>query len=167
MTQTLEQEVKDDNRVVAGWLLYYHERKNDYERRREIILHSSGASAFDGQPRGTELGDTTGHKGDKLAELHERTGEWLELVEDIERRLPPKMRIILERRRECIFATRKKYKGRPPWIPYVQVKYAEDMAMMEDKKLEDVWVNTPDIFTDWWKQIVMYATVLAGKKNLL
>jgi hypothetical protein len=162
LNQTLEQEVKDDNRVVAGWLLYYHERKADYERRRETILHSSGASAFDGQPRGTDLGDTTGRKGDKLAELHERTGDWLELVEDVERRLPWKMQIFLRLRREYRYA-----RGRNGWTAAVQHKYADEIAARLKKKPEDTWIESRNTFTRWWDKIIEYTGRLAAKKGLL
>lgn len=166
MPDNLEQEIKDDNQTVAGWMLYYHQRKREYVQARAGVLLSSPAPA-DGQPRGTETTDTTGRKGSKLAQLHERTGAWLELVEEIEARLPPKMRIILIRRRECVFAGRKKYRGRPAWIPYVQVKYAEDVAKLEGKRLEDVWVNNPDKFGEWWRRIIDYGVRCALKKNLL
>ena len=166
MPETLADEHKAENKVISAWLLYYHDRKKDYDCRRLEVLHSSSASSFDGQPRGTDPGDTTGRKGDKLAELAEDTGAWLALVEDVEERLPWKMQIFLRLRREFRH-TRSRGPGRPAWVPHVQRRYAEEVAVRLGKSEEDVWVSSRYAYIDWWTQIVEYAGRMASKRGLL
>ena len=160
MAQTLDQEAKKDNRIAAGWLLYYHERKKEYDSRREDILYASPGPA-DGQPRGTATGDTTGSKGARLAELCE-DGDWLALIEDVERRLPWKMQIFLRLRREYRFA-----RGRRGWTAAVQWRYAEEVAARLEKDPTDTWVESRSTFSRWWDRIVEYTVRAALKKNLL
>lgn len=160
MAQTLDQEAKKDNRIAAGWLLYYHERKKEYDSRREAILYAS-PDPPDGQPRGTATGDTTGSKGARLAELH-ADGAWLALIEDVERRLPWKMQIFLRLRREYRFA-----RGRRGWTAAVQWRYAEEVAARLKKDPTDTWIESRSTFSRWWDRIVEYTVRAALKKNLL
>jgi len=167
----LDEEKARDNRIVAGWLLHYHERKREYEQKREEILHSLPPALPD-TPSGSrnQIGDPTGRKGQKLADLRE-TEEWLALVEEVERRLPWKLRLVLQFRREATARRGRigtgRYRGRPAWIPYVQHKYCEAVAKRAKKQQEDVWIESPSVFSEWWGRILDYAARLAAKKGLL
>lgn len=165
--RALETEIKNDNRIVAGWLLYYHERKQEYLNQREAILHSSPPCLSDAMPGGKNVvvGDPTGRKGQKLADLQE-TERWLALVEEVERRLPWKLQIFLRLRRECRFS-KSGGRGRPTWVPYVQRRFAQEVAARLNKQEEDVWINSPATFHEWWDKIVNYTARLAAKRGLL
>lgn len=164
--KALDSEIKKDNKIVAGWLLYYHERKIDYEQQREFILHSSGPCLSDVIPGGTNItSDTTGRKGQKLGDLQD-TEKWLALVEEVERRLPWKLQKFLLLRREYRHSP-KRGPGRPSWVPVVQRRYAEELAKHLGKAEEDVWINSPNTFHEWWDRIVDYTARLAGKRGLL
>ena len=159
---SLSEEKARDNRIVSGWLLNYHERKKQYEQKREEILHSSTNSTYRETPgRTTAITDTTARKGQELARL-KNTEQWLDLVEELERRLPRKMKIILRLRRECKLSSRK----RGYWIFYVQRKYVEEIAAATRRKEEDVWIGEHAI-QKWWERILEYAARLAGKRGLL
>lgn len=155
-------EVQNENRIVSGWLLFYHERKKEYEQQRDDILNHSGASEYDGQPRGTETSDTTGRKGQKLADL-EHAERWLKLVEEVERDLPWKMGVFLHLRREYRYQAR----GRKGWLNQIQQRYCFEVAERLKKQPEDVWIGNVRTFQQWWDKIIMYATIKAAKKGLL
>lgn len=164
--RALDVEIKQDNRIVAGWLLYYHERKQEYLEQREAILHSSPPCLSDAMPGSKNaVSDPTGRKGQKLADLQE-TERWLALVEEVERRLPWKMQIFLILRRECRFNTKNR-PGRPSWVPVVQRRFAQELAARLNKAEEDVWINSPATFHEMWDRIVNYTARLAAKRGLL
>lgn len=162
---TLEQEVRNENRVVQGWLLNYRTRKEEYCRSRGDVLFASPQPP-DGMPRGSETSDPTERKGNILAEMNEKDGLWLDLIEEVQERLSWKMQIVLKLRREAAYI-RGKERGRPAWISYVHVKYCEEVAIKTGKQLEDVWVDRERTISDWWFRIVEYTARLAAKKGLL
>lgn len=160
MGMTLDVEVKNDNRVVEGWLLWYHERKTDYLNDREAILSSPGPN-MNGSIRGSDISDPTGSKGQKLGDL-KQAEEWLKLIEEVEARLPWKLEIFLHLRREYRYAS-----GRNGWVAGVQWKFAEEVAKQLNKKPAETWVESRSTFWAWWNQIVDYTTVMAAKRGLL
>lgn len=152
----LVREIKEDNRVVAGWLLYYHERKKEYEQRREEILESSPPTIPDSPIRGTQTGDSTGSKGGRLADLD--AGEWLKLVEDVEKGLPWKMQIVLRLKREFRHGVR----GRP-----VRWRIALELSEEVSRRIGKDYSVGPEQVDQWWRRIVEYAARAAGKRGLL
>jgi len=157
---TLENEIKDDNRKVSRWLLYYHERRREYLRKREDIMNSSpsldGSAGVSSMSAGY-VSNPTASKGDKLADLH-KTEKWVSFVEEIERRLSPKMQVLLRLRRQYVHGVR----GRPVrWI--IALKLSEEISRSAGK---DYSVG-PDTVDKWWRNIVTYAVVVAAKKRLL
>lgn len=155
----LEEEVKRDNKKVAGWLLFYHERKRECLEERQTVLDSSPPRIDETARYGQgSVTDSTGRKAAKLADM----AAWIDLIEEVERRLPPKQRIFLRLRREYRYAV-----GRNGWTAAVQWRYAEEVAKMEKKRVEDVWVNSRNTFTQWWNRIVNYATVEAARRRLI
>jgi hypothetical protein len=162
---TFEKETKNENRIVQGWLLEYKQRKERYDRRRDDVLHSSPQPP-DGMPRGSATSNPTGQNGERLVELTEEVGRWLELIEDVQLGLNWKMQLILKLRREAIYI-RGKRRGRPAWVSYVQVHYCEEVATREGKRLETVWVDRERTFYEWWERILDYTARLAAKRGLL
>lgn len=160
----LIEEARHENHIVAGWLLWYNERKQEYEQRREELLYSSKTlEMVAGAPVGFGGGysDPTGAKASKLAELR-KTEQWLRLVEEVELRLPPKMQIFLRLRREYRYS-----KGRNGWVAPVQWKFAHEMAKIQGKKPEDTWIESRRTFWVWWDRIVEYTARIAAKRGLL
>lgn len=158
---TIDKQVKRENKEVAGWLLFYEERKQAYHRMRQDIL-ASGLTGFIVVTGGEQgASDPTGRKVALLGRL-ERMEKWLVLVEEIERRLPWKMQIFLRLRREYRYR-----RGRLGWVAPVQHKYAEAVAKNEGKPVEDVWVEDRTTFYRWWERIVEYTAREAAKRGLL
>jgi hypothetical protein len=154
--ETLDKEAREDNRIVAGWLLYYHERKRDYENRREAILHST-PRPYEVSGGTNYISDATGRKGQKLADLRE-IEEWLALVEEVERRLPWKMQILLRLKRTYKRGAR----GRPVrWI--IALKLSEEIS---ERTRKDYSIG-PDAVDEWWQKVVEYGARLAAKRGLL
>lgn len=162
---TLEQEAKRDNRIVQGWLLQYKQRKEKYLTKLENALYASPAPP-DGMPRGSDVSNPTEQKGTRLAELGEDEGAWIELVEEVQERLPWKMQIVLKLRREAMHIKGKR-RGRPAWVAYVQVHYCEEVAAKTGQALEDVWISKEHTFYDWWARILEYTARLAIKRGLV
>lgn len=161
----LSEEIKNDNKIVTGWLLQYHERRKEYYLRREAIIHSTPRPEGENGGQTFKISDSTGGKGTKLADMAD-IEQWLKLVEEVEQRLPWKMQIILKLRREAAYIKSRR-RGRPAWVAYVQVKYCEEIAQRTSKQLEDVWVDGERTFKDWWNRIVEYTARIAAKRGLL
>lgn len=155
---TLAEEKNRDNRIVAYWLINYEERKKDYELKRKEIIEASPSTMHEIARNKWTISDPTGRKGQKLAELQE-TEKWLSFVDEVERRLPWKMQIILRLRREGRFLSGN-------WVIYAQRRYVEEIAVITGKKEEDVWVSESRI-KQFWSKILEYSARLAGKKGLL
>lgn len=158
---TLDKEIKDDNRIVAGWLLWYHERRHEYLNRRTELIHSTPRPEGPNGGQTFRISDSTGQKGSKLADL-EKTEQWLGLVAEVEQRLPWKMQIFLRLRREYRYA-----RGRKGWTAAVQWKFAQEVADRVGKRPEDTWVESRETFSRWWDKIVDYTARLAAKRGLL
>lgn len=154
----LDAEAREDNKIVAGWLLYYNERCQWYERRREEILQSCGPCLSEVLPgRGNAVSDPTGRKVDRLASLEE-TEKWLAFVEEVERRLPWKMQILLRLKRVYRIGTR----GRP-----VRWRIALELSEEISRKIGKDYSVGPEMVDRWWQRILDYAARLAAKRGLL
>ena len=153
---TLDRECREDNKKVAGWLLWYPERKREHEQKRDLILHGSPGPP-DGMPRGSGVGDTTGRKGQKLADL-QSDDRWLCLICEVEQRLPWKMQILLRLKRKYRIGVR----GRP-----VRMWIALDLSEEVSKIIKKDYSIGPEYVDKLWLQVVEYAARLAAKKGLL
>lgn len=163
------EEMNIENKIVAWWLLHYEEKRKEYEQKVNGIIdgsiHSSIVIVGAVQP---EVRDPTGGKAVKIIDELKEIREWLELIEEVEEKLPFKLRTFLKLRREAEERNKEKRdKGRPSWIPYVQRRFAEEMAKHYKKREEDVWINAATTFIEWWHKIVDYAARLAAKRGLI
>ncbi|MEW6726897.1 MAG: hypothetical protein AB1327_08060 [Bacillota bacterium] len=157
----LDREAREDNEIVEGWLLWYRERKQRYESMRELVLHSSPPPMDERPPLDSNTwGDTTGRKAAALAD--NKAWRWIALVEDVERRLPPKMQVFLRLRREYRFC-----RGRHGWVAAVQTRLIDELARLSGKSPEDLPVYSDRTLRSWWKRIVEYAARTAAKRGLL
>src|SRR5690606_8489908 len=108
--------------VVAEWLLWYEERKQQYQEMREEILESSPAPLHDRVPVKGKISDTTGQKGSMLGDKG-KIEEWLNLCEEIEKRLSWKMQILLRLKRKYKVGV----KGRPVrWL--IALELSEEIS---------------------------------------
>ena len=157
MSKPLDKEVARDRRVVAGWLLWYEERKQQYEEVREEMLHSSPPPLSEVVPVQGGISDTTGQKGTQLGDLQEAE-RWLALAEEVEQRLPWKMQILLSLKRKYKVGV----KGRPVrWL--IAMELSEEVS----RRLNKSWCVGVDSVDKWWQRIVGYGTILAAKKGLV
>ena len=176
----LIREAKDENKVVADWLLHYPKRKAVYDVLKDAFAYPGTVAPEDRLPVKTNrMSDPTARIAIQLVtgeivpaeDLDEEQWLWLRVVEDVERALPWKAQVILRLRREVVhkqgLIRKGKYRGRPAWIPYVQHKYADELVKRTGKKLEDVWVDSPQAFTNRWGKIVDLAGRVAAKRGLL
>ncbi len=157
MSKPLDKEVARDRRIVAGWLLWYEERKQQYEEMREEMLHSSPPPLSEVVPVQGGISDTTGQKGTQLGDLQEAE-RWLALAEEVEQRIPWKMQILLELKRKYKVGV----KGRP-----VRWLIAVELSKEVSRRLNKDWCVGVDSVDKWWQRIVGYGTILAAKKGLV
>ncbi|MTI82601.1 MAG: hypothetical protein FH756_01620 [Firmicutes bacterium] len=149
----LDEQIKKENRIVAGWLLFYHDRRREYLDQREGIIHSSGPCLSDVVPGGANItSDTTGRKGQKLADL-EVTRQWLKLIADVESRLPADLKVFLRLRQEYRYC-----RGRKGWTASVQWRLADEL---------NIEVETRQNLHTRWNRIVDITARMAAKRNLL
>ena len=158
--QTIDQIAKKENKRVEGWLLFYEDRLREYENDRAEIVRTTSPSLFDGL-KGPGISNPTGRMGVKLMELQERE-QWLRLVEEVERKLPQKLRIYLRVRREY-----RHNAGNQGWVVRVQRDYAATMARLTGLPEERHWIDSRRTFWVWWERIVEYAARMAAKEGLL
>lgn len=158
MGRAVIEEMKQENRVVTGWLLYYPERKQSYDERRDDIIHGSSRPRLSEAPGNAYISDTTGRKGDKLATMDERDGAWLKLMEDVYPRLPWKMRLLVDLKRKHKIGV----KGRPTnWV--VALEFSEGVSRKTGKD----YTAGAETIRHWWDMVVEYAAREAAKRGLL
>ncbi|PKM83814.1 MAG: hypothetical protein CVU88_01090 [Firmicutes bacterium HGW-Firmicutes-13] len=144
---------------MEGWLLYYHDRKTEYEQKREDILEANpGSSMVDISISRIGRTDKTGDKAVKLADL-EHTGKWLEFIEEVGTYLTPEQQVFLRLRREY-----KHCQGRKGWTSAVQYRFTEEMARRTGS---EVWIESRNTFTNWWKTIVNETAREALRRGML
>jgi len=157
VSKSLDKEVARDRRMVADWLLWYEERKQEYEELREEILESSPAPLHDRVPVKGKISDITGQKGSMLGDKG-KIEEWLNLCEEIEKRLPWKMQILLRLKRKYKVGV----KGRPVrWL--IALELSEEIS----RKIGKEWYIGEDGVDKWWQRVVTYGVILAAKRGLV
>lgn len=146
---SLEAEIRSDNKKVTYWLLFYEDRKKDYMLRRDYAVINCSTACVSDSLTSPEMPDISEEE------------KWIELIEEVERRLSWKMKIFLCLRREYRDMT-----GRKGWTAAAQWKYAQKVADYLGKEPEDVYVDR-FTFNNWWSRIVEYTARLAAKRGLL
>lgn len=159
--ETIEEQAQRENAEVSDWLLYYEDRLHSYKRDCKDILSEGLVGPVTALNKGRKVSDPTGRKAVALTRLG-FTAEWLQLIDDVTRRLPWQLQIFLRLRRDY-----RDRRGQHGWVAPVQHKYAEKAAKHTGKDPEDVWIESRTTFYRWWKRIVEYTAREAGKRGLL
>lgn len=125
-TLNIKDQIREENRVAANWLIHYRERKRDHEeRRQELLANTKEKDDNVVGGRSTVIGRPTEALACKL-EDHDNgnSAKWLQVVEDVKSIIGPKKKQLLEIRQECRFYISPDG-GRPGWIAPVQVRFGE------------------------------------------
>jgi len=154
------EEIKEDNREAAEWLLYYPFRRQQfYKNKKDAICASATLQQVITR---TGPGNPTAIQAMRLTNLDEDE-KWLEVVEILESLLSEKKLIFLKYRREAAYIT-KRVRGRAAWVLYVQRHYADEMALQYRTQPEKFWLSERTI-RDWWGQMVELAARIATKRG--
>ena len=139
-------DIKKQDREALRWILDFDYRKQAYIEA-VAQFNTLGATAYNGMPHGSGVGNPTQQKAVTLTEL-ERQKNWIMTVEAMERTLSEKRRAFLEFRRRAEGLDGKQERpGRPAWSGYVQVRYGEwherryGVAVVPGRKTMDNWIN--------------------------
>ena len=152
---------KKQDRTAAGWLLDYDYRKKAYSEAVERFS-TLGATVITGLPHGSGVGNPTERKGLTLADL-ERQRLWIKTVEDAERTLGEKKREFLTLRRIAESLSDTGDVGRPSWVPFVQVRFAD----WHERKYGKAFVPSDKTFRIWWNDIVDAVVRIAIRRGLM
>ena len=97
MANKLADPFKQEKKIVANYLINYHEIKQQYAQDRERIINNSPPPP-DGMPRGSTVGNRTASAGIALASLVV-TETWLKVVSELVAGLSNDDKMLLELRR--------------------------------------------------------------------
>ena len=156
------QDIKNENRVVSDWLLYYPERLRQHEEQLASVTFMQSPSLSDDiQGTGGTSDPTARVAGQRL----KYDSEWFALIADVERSLPEKQRVFLECRRQAL--RQSGGVGRPGWTTYVQYAYPLEMARKTGNDIEHYYISQEITLHHWWGRIVEYTARQAIRKGLL
>jgi len=159
-------ELKEDNQLISSWLIYYRERKRNVEDIREEILYRTQQPGADRVSSST-ISDPAYQRAEELQRKTEQDMKWLKTVEDVYSILGAKKRLLLKLRQdESEKPITKKKRGRPGWVIWVQMHWAEEYSKSSGLPIDCCWV-TDDTLKDWWPDIINITARLAGKRGLL
>jgi len=145
---------------VKGWLLHYHDRLEKYEAKKSEILSKlyPGSILKLSKMPSSKISDPTGQMGRDLAML-QKTEKWLELVEDVERKLTDKQLLILSLRRAYRFHG-------TGWTDKIHIKYASTIAKKTGLPEEECYIADRTTFWRWWQEIEDLALCMAEERKL-
>lgn len=152
-----ETKTKTENEIASDWLLFYPDLRKDYLEQREEIIHSKDKSRVLSQrsrlsnPRKKGPESRVEFKARCLFDELHQTELWIKLIEKVEQELPERLKVFLNLRRKRRYA-----RGRNGWTAAVQAELPENM-----------WIESRNTFTFWWKDIVNYTVRQAIRNNLL
>ena len=157
------QDIKQENRIVSDWLLYYPERKKQHEEQLASVTFLSSPSLSDDiQGTGGTSDPTARVAGQRL----KYDSEWFGLIADVEKSLPEKQRVFLECRRQAL-KQQDGGRGRPAWIAYVQCRYPLVMAERTGRDAELYEIGADATIHNWWNRLVEYTARKAIREGLL
>ena len=152
---------KKQDKIAAEWLLDYHVRKKQHEQQQKNYSVLS-STTYNGMPHGTDIGRPTENKGIGLAELDEKQ-LWILTIEDTESTLSKKKQVFIEFRRRAEQLEFIKEVGRPGWVDYVQVKYAE----WHEREYGKAYLPSKNTLHSWWNEIIDVAVRIAIRRGCL
>lgn len=147
-------------KIVRGWLLYYHDRLEKYEAKKQFVFAKlyPGSIAKISKASSHKISDPTGKLGTELASL-EKTEKWLELVEDVEKRLSEKQLILLSLRRAYRFHG-------TGWTDKIHLKYASIISKKTGLPEEECYIADRTTFWRWWVEIEDLALRMAEERGM-
>lgn len=153
-------DINAQNREALNWILNYHELRKEYIALTEEFSELA-ATAYTGMPHGSGVGNPTMQKTIKLMDLKYQE-KWLITIEMMERILSEKRLAFLEfrRRAECLEG---RTVGRPDWVGYVQVKYAD----WHERRYCRAFVPSKRVMHNWMDNIVEITVRLAIRQGIL
>lgn len=161
-TKKIIEELKKDYRTAEEWLLFYHERKAQFEEDSRYILDKSPAFKDTGRA-GTRGNSWTEYKVVQLAALDD-TEKWLTTVRMVEEGLLTESKQVFLKARRAAAQENKNLqaqgKKKVNWILFVQEDYAARMAKRK-KKPEHKFHLSENTIKTWWKEIVNTTRVIA------
>ena len=150
---------KRQDKISADWLLNCQEYRNQYLVEKESYSELS-ATIYSGMPHGSGIGKPAENKAITLTDLEVKKF-WIMTIEDAESTLSDKKNIFLElrRRAEQIDAIREV--GRPGWVDYVQVRYAD----WHEREYGKACLLSKNTLHGWWNEIVDVTVRIAIKRG--
>ena len=156
------QDIKNENRVVSDWLLYYPERLRQHEEQLASVTFMQSPSLSDDiQGTGGTSDPTARVAGQRL----KYDSEWFGLIADVEKSLPEKQRVFLECRRQAL--RQSGGVGRPGWVSYVLCNYPLEMEKLTGRDAEHYFIGREPTIKTWWQRIVEYTARKAIRRGLL
>ena len=143
--------IKKDNKLAEEWLLFYKERRRQYYIDRQSI---AGVTQYSEVSSRCGISNPTMAKGVQLTRLMQHEA-WLETVEVVEESLSDSKKLFLALRREAAYFQDNGNAGRPPWVEYVQQRFA---AEIDHHVYEDT-------IKKWWRDLVNLTVIVAHKKK--
>ena len=150
--------IKKDNKIAEEWLLFYSDRRRQYYADMRSIL---GAGSYPEVSIRCGVSNPTMAKAIQLTRLMQHEA-WLETVEAVEESLSESKRAFLAARREAAYACKQDGPGRPPWIDFVQQRYAEEMK----KRCAGRYYVDDNTIRKWWQDLIQLTVRVAIKKNV-
>ena len=164
--QGISESIQQDRKKAEMYLLDYHAAMAEYQRKKtEYIENKRSLSIKQGDGHGNVPGKPTESQALQSVgydESHEAYA-WLKAVEIYEHTASPHKLIYLDiRRRAEKQSKQNKGVGRPAWVPYVQVRFAEAMAA----RLTPFVLSERSI-RQWWDDAITTVTMIYFKLSSL
>jgi len=148
-------ELREDNQIVSGWLIYYNERKKANDEQRSAIIDESPAPQADRVQSG-KTSDPTHARAMRLIRKTKNATDWIWCVDACRSTLGPRKKILLALVQEAatlsIAGNTKRW-----WIYWVQQQYYNRHGCW----LSDKSINI------YWDNIVERCARIAAKKKIL
>lgn len=159
-------ELREDNREVTLWLVYYPERKKATDLMREEIIERTPAQSGDRVSSST-ISDPAYQRAEELVRKTAVAQSWLETVDMVKRMIGTKKLLLLElRQREVQQPITCNRRGKPGWIIWVQRHWAEEYSKATGIPDDCCWLSD-SMIRKYWADIVTLTARLAAKRGLL
>lgn len=153
--------LKKDSRLAEEWLLFYVERLRLYKIERQDIIDATCCAEIGSR---CGVGNQTMAKGIQLTQL-EQYKAWLDTIQIVEKTLSEQKKLFLTLRREAVYLQENGNAGRPPWVEYVQQRFAaavdQQVCGVQQRSIHR------DTFIRWWQDLIQFTVFVALKKKCL
>jgi len=155
-------DIKKQNKEALKWILNFADLRNTYIAAA-ANFSTLGSTNYSGMPKGSDVGNPTLNKAVTLTEL-ERQKLWIMTIEAMEMTLSEKKQAFLElRRRAEELNSKKREKGRPGWIDYVQPRYAD----WHERRYSCAFVPSKRVMYNWMDELIDITVRIAIRGGIL